>query len=243
MKRVNGTVPQIPVLSYHHVHDGPDDLFRASPELLGRQMELLIAEGYTPIAPARLFDLAGRQVNDRYAMVTFDDAYVDFLDHAWPILKSLAIPTTLFAISDYLGGWNEWDRIRWARHRHLDASAIQRLHAEGVTIGSHSRTHRPLIGLWGARLANELSGSRRALEQIVGAPVPAFAYPGGAQSWRVRRATRSVYELGFATSADCTGAVCNRYAIPRFDPCFCGDPDVFRRTLDQHCGLGRPSRG
>ena len=237
------TVPQIPVLGYHHVHDGPDDFFRASPELLGRQMEMLMAEGYTPIGPKQLLALAGQQVETRYAMVTFDDAYVDFVDHAWPILKSLRIPTTLFAISDYLGSWNDWDRIRWAPHQHLDAETLRRLHADGVTVGSHSRTHRPLVRLWGARLADELDGSRRTLEDIVCAPVASFAYPGGAQSWRVRRATRQVYDLGFATDADSTGPVCDRYAIPRFDPCFCGDRDVFRRTLDAHCGLGRPPRG
>jgi peptidoglycan/xylan/chitin deacetylase (PgdA/CDA1 family) len=243
MRMEAGTVPQIPVLGYHHVHDGPDDFFRASPELLHQQMEILLAEGYTPIGPARLADLAGQTADDRYVMVTFDDAYVDFLEHAWPILHSLRIPTTLFVISDYIGGWNEWDPIRWAPHPHLDIDAIRRLHAEGVVIGSHSRTHRPLGRLWGRRLEDELRGSRHALEEIVGAAVSSFAYPGGNQSWRVRRATRSVYELGFATQADCSGATCDRYLIPRFDPCFCGDSDVFRRTLDDHCGLGRRTRG
>ena len=236
------TVPQIPVMSYHHVHDGPDDFFRTSPDLFRRQMELLVAEGYIPIGPAQLLDLAGRRVTERYAMVTFDDAYVDFRDHAWPILKSMGIPATVFAISDYLDKWNDWDGIRWAPHRHLDADALRRLHAEGVVIGSHSRTHPTLIRLWGTRLADELHGSRRALEQIVGAPVSYFAYPGGAQSWRVRFATRRAYALGFATTTDCGGAVCDRYAIPRFDPCFCGDRDVFLRTLERHCGLGRPER-
>ena len=66
MRMEAGTVPQIPVLGYHHVHDGPDDFFRASPELLHQQMEILLAEGYTPIGPARLIDLAGQTADDRY---------------------------------------------------------------------------------------------------------------------------------------------------------------------------------
>lgn len=236
------TVPQIPVLNYHHVHDGPDDFFRTSTELLRRQMVMLLSEGYTPIGPSRLAELAGETVSDRFAMVTFDDAYVDFREHAWPILNALSIPVTLFAISEYIGGWNEWDTLRWAPHRHLDGDALRQLHAEGVVIGSHSRTHRPLARSWGSALTRELLGSQRALEEIVGAPVRTLAYPGGHHSWRIRRAARAVYDLGFATDADASRATCDRYRIPRFDPCFCGDPDVFRRALEDRCGIGRPAR-
>jgi peptidoglycan/xylan/chitin deacetylase (PgdA/CDA1 family) len=203
-------------------------------------MEMLRAEGYRPIGPSRLVELAGQPAGDRYVMVTFDDGYEDFGEYAWPILQAFRIPTTLFVISNYIGGSNEWDAIRWAPHRHLDVDALRRLHAEGVNIGSHSRTHRPLVGLTSRQLADELTGSRCALEAIVNAPVATFAYPGGAESWRVRRATQSVYALGFATDAAGTGATMNRYRIPRFDPCFCGDPDVFRRALDDRCGFGRP---
>ena len=237
--RKRAVVPQIPVLGYHHVHDGADDFFRTSPALFRQQMEMLIDEGYTPIGPDRLLELASATADRRYVMVTFDDAYTDFVDYAWPILQALRIPATLFVISDAIGGWNDWDTIRWAPHRHLDADALRRLHAQGVHIGSHSRTHRPLIRLWGSRLSGELHGSQHALQEIIGVPVRTFAYPGGSESWHVRRATRSVYDLAFATNADCRGATCDRYRIPRFDPCFCGDRNVYRRTLQAHCGFGR----
>jgi peptidoglycan/xylan/chitin deacetylase (PgdA/CDA1 family) len=232
-------VPRIPVLGYHHVHRGPDDFFRTSPELFRQQMELLLREGYTPIAPAQLAAMAGRRADERYVMVTFDDAYVDFRQYAWPILRELRIPAVLFVISDYIGGWNDWDRIRWDRHPHLDATAIAELHREGVIIGSHSRTHPVLFRLRGSALREELAGSRRALEIIIGAPVPVFAYPGGAVDWRVRRATAATYDLAFATVGRLRGATCDRFRIPRFDPCFCGNQDVFLKTLDEHRGVLR----
>jgi peptidoglycan/xylan/chitin deacetylase (PgdA/CDA1 family) len=233
------TVPQIPVLNYHHVHDGPDDFFRTRPDLFRRQMDVLRSEGFTAIGPDQLLAIAGTVPDRRYVMVTFDDGYVDFKEHAWPILKALSIPTTVFVISRHVGGWNDWDGLRRAPHRHLDAEALRELRHDGVVIGSHSCTHRPLFTTWGAALQRELRESRHDLEALTGAPVSTFAYPGGSEGWHVRRATRRVYDLAFATDSDHSRATSDRYRIARFDPCFSGNLDVFRRRLDEHCGFGR----
>lgn len=232
-------VPQIPVLSYHHVHDGPDDFFRTWPDVFRRQMELLLREGYVPVAPAQLQALAGRGAAERHAMVTFDDGYLDFAEHAWPVLRSLGIPATLFVISGRLGGWNDWDDLRWAPHRHLDEAQVRQLAAEGVVIGSHSRSHPVLVQLDADALETELRGSQDDLERLVGVPVRAIAYPGGAVDDAVRRAASAVYDLGFATQSPRDGATCDRFLVPRFDPCFFGDLEMFRRELLAHSGFGR----
>ncbi len=235
----HASVPQVPVLSYHHVHDGPDDFFRTRPDTFRRQLETLLAEGYRPLTPQQLAQLAGSQPLERHALVTFDDGYVDFASHAWPILLELGVPAAVFVISGHVGGWNDWDELRWAPHAHLDADALRRLHAEGAVIGSHTRTHRPLVRLDSRELEQELRGSRAELEALLGAPVRALAYPGGAQGASVRAAAARFYDLAFATEVAHDGAHCDRYAIARFDPCFHGDLDSFRRALDARCGLGR----
>jgi len=50
-------------------------------------------------------------------VVTFDDAYRDFAQNAWPVLRSLGVPTTLFVPTAYPGNpalafW--WDRLHRA---------------------------------------------------------------------------------------------------------------------------------
>ena len=232
------TVPQIPVLGYHHVHDGADSFFRTSTMTFARQMKMLRQEGYRPIRPADLAALAGQPITERCVVVTFDDAYTDFRDHAWPILKDLGIPATVFVITAHIGGWNEWDGLRRAPHRHLDSEALQQLHAEGAIIGSHAHTHTPLVRLWGSRLDNELRESREILERLIAAPVRALAYPGGAVDWRVRRSARRHYDLafGFGVHGRARGGESHRWMIPRFDPCFHGDTDDFRRQLERHSG-------
>ena len=235
--RAGGLLPQVPVLGYHHVHDGEDCFFRTWPESFRRQMEILREAGYVPTTPE---GLAGQKdacrPAERLALVTFDDAYEDFRQFAWPILESLGIPATLFVITDAIGGGNDWDDLAPRRHRHLTAGELRQLHGAGVTIGSHTRSHRPLVRLSDAELESELSDSRHFLEDLLGGAVTTLAYPGGAAGLRERNAAERWYELAFAVDPGPLGALCDPYLIPRFDPCFHQGPEDFLAQLERHTG-------
>lgn len=56
---------------------------------------------------------------------------------------------------------------------------IHAMHADGFTIGSHTRSHVSLPMETPAVACSELSGSKLALEEALGAPIDHFAYPGG----------------------------------------------------------------
>jgi peptidoglycan/xylan/chitin deacetylase (PgdA/CDA1 family) len=236
---MNGSLPlpQVPVLGYHHVHDGEDSYFRTRPESLRLQMELLREAGYVPAPPSRLTDLKGvGRPAERLALVTFDDAYQDFRQFAWPILESLAIPATLFVIADAIGGWNDWDDTAPGRHRHLTAGELRQLHGAGVAIGSHTCSHRPLVRLSDSELESELRDSRHRLEDLIGGAVTTLAYPGGAAGLREQIAAQEWYELAFAVDPGPLGPRCDPYLIPRFDPCFHQGAEDFLAQLDRHNG-------
>ena len=86
-----------------------------------------------------------------------------------------------------------WEQIREAAER-------------GITIGSHSRTHRVLTTLDQTTLTEELGTSKQALERMVGREVRSIAYPcGGPESFdsNVQHAARAAgYELGFSFSQE-----------------------------------------
>ncbi|MDQ5822904.1 MAG: polysaccharide deacetylase family protein [Chloroflexota bacterium] len=236
--------PQFPVLHYHHVHDEEESFFRVTTQVLRAQLELLLAEGYIPLHPDRLGGLKGGPLpGERYVLVTVDDAYENFLLHAWPVLKSLQVPVLLFVVSDYIGGWNDWDSIRLSRHRHLGLDQLRFLQEEGVVIGSHSRTHPILALLDDAALQNEIGGSRVVLEELLGRPVSTFAYPGGHVDQRIRELTARNYDLGFATDREHGGSFCDPYTIARIDPSFFWDLDNFRAELAAHAGLRAGDEG
>lgn len=99
------------VLSYHRV-DWPEhrermldpDLLSATPDEFARQMRL-VSKQCCPISADRLVEAVtgGRPLPRRAILVTFDDAYRDFAENAWPVLKREGIPAILFVSTAYPG--------------------------------------------------------------------------------------------------------------------------------------------
>ena len=63
--------------------------------------------------------------------------------------------------------------------RRLTWPMVADMRAAGFTIGSHTKTHVSLPMETPEAAADELAGSKRALEQHLGEPIVHFAYPGG----------------------------------------------------------------
>ncbi|MDL1888057.1 hypothetical protein FBQ96_00475 [Nitrospirales bacterium NOB] len=69
-----------------------------------------LKNNFTVVSLQDLLDMWKREVwNDRqrYCVITFDDGWLDNYHHAYPILKKLNIPATIFLPTDYVGS-REW---------------------------------------------------------------------------------------------------------------------------------------
>ena len=79
-----------------------------------RQIEFL-AKNYRLVSLSRLLEtvMTGRRLPAKSVLITFDDAYLDFQESAWPVLKAHRAPAVLFVPTAYPGSsrpfW--WDRI------------------------------------------------------------------------------------------------------------------------------------
>jgi hypothetical protein len=90
------------VLTYHRVIDPGDaplypGVLSATPSGFAAQMRAL-AERFrvVPIAEVVTALRERAPLPPRALLITFDDAYRDFAEHAWPVLKSLGLPVALF---------------------------------------------------------------------------------------------------------------------------------------------------
>lgn len=82
---------------------------------------------------------------------------------------------------------------------HLTADELVELERSGVAIGSHSLTHPCLDRCADAVLAEELSGARSRLEDLLDHPVRAIAYPNGNLDERVAEAAAAAgHRVAFA---------------------------------------------
>jgi peptidoglycan/xylan/chitin deacetylase (PgdA/CDA1 family) len=77
--------------------------------VFAQQMSFL-KENFTLLSLQELLDLwqAGTwNAHARYCVVTFDDGWLDNYRHAYPVLKKLGIPATIFLPTDYVGS-DQW---------------------------------------------------------------------------------------------------------------------------------------
>lgn len=181
----------VPVLMYHAIAPGPNNLY-VPPDEFAAHLEYLEREGYTAVTLRRMYEhfTAGAPLPPRPVVLTFDDGYADFYTTAYPLLKKHHFPATLFVITGSVGrpGYVTWDQVR-------------EMARGGIEMGAHSVNHPNLTFLDAIRLQAELAGSRRALAQAAGQPVHFFAYPSGRQNERVVAAARAAGYLGAVTTA------------------------------------------
>jgi glycosyltransferase involved in cell wall biosynthesis/peptidoglycan/xylan/chitin deacetylase (PgdA/CDA1 family) len=121
------------VLTFHRIAEpdmSPDlhpGLISATPDTFER-LAVCLAMSYRVVSMEEVLDSrrSGRPLPRRSVLLTFDDAYRDFAEVAWPVLARHGLPATLFVATAYAEEaprefW--WDRL----HRALAHTPIGRL--------------------------------------------------------------------------------------------------------------------
>ena len=238
------------ILAYHRVaelRDTPTVDSRsvsATPAVFTRQMQHLARHYHVVGMPQLLNGIEyGAPLPKRAVLITFDDAYADFAEIAWPILKQFGLPATMFvptAYPDHPELAFCWDKLYQAfaatsrtefrgtpfgqlplgsaeeKRRALrivqnyvsnipDDEAmgivdsvctqlvesqaysgsvlsweqLRQLAKEGLTLGSHTRTHPIMTQVTPNRMRQEIRGSQEDLKRESGTVPPVFCYPNG----------------------------------------------------------------
>lgn len=192
------------VLCYHGVSDQWPATLAVTPGRLREQVLFLAHRGYR----ARTFsDALARSDGELTFAITFDDAYRSVFECAFPILRELGMPATVFAPTALVGtgGPMSWPGIEQWLDGPYASELIGMSWAElgevadaGWEIGSHTRSHARLTELDGDAMAVQLRGSRDDCERRLGRPCHSLAYPYGAVDARV---VRAAHEAGYLAAA------------------------------------------
>ena len=101
----------------------------------------------------------------------------------------------------------------------LNAAEVRSLVAAGMGVGAHTLTHPLLSQLHPEAAWAEIAGSRARLEQVIGRPVWALAYPFGDEASATEReremAERAGFSCAFLNVGGGFGASMPRFALPR----------------------------
>lgn len=200
---------RVPVLMYHRVDPqvgGRELGYSVTPRQFAAHLSWLADQGYRPCRVQAfadwLYGLAA--LPPRSVLITFDDGFAGLHEHALPLLSARRWPATVFLVSGLIGQRDYWTSAEFGTagaNALLDRTQIAAMARQGIEFHSHSRTHADLTALDDAALVEQVSGSRRELQDLLGQPIDCFAYPFGRHDARVRRAVEAAgYRLAFSVA-------------------------------------------
>ena len=194
-KPKKGESTMIPIIVYHSIrpsYPGETALvkrFTTEPTILDQEFAHLKEKGYQVISFNELlkyFD-EGKPLPPKAVILTFDDGWKNQYIYAFPLLKKYGFTATFFVFTNAIGHKNF---LSWEEIKEMDAA--------GMTIGGHTKTHPYLTKITDPeKLAAEIAGGKKILEDHLGKKVDVFAYPFGLYNDAVIKAVRDAgYRIG-----------------------------------------------
>lgn len=185
----------LPILYYHKLgfpglHEENKELF-VSPRLFARQLAELRKAGFESRN-------LGSDTTPGGVVITFDDGYASAFEQALEPLRKYGFRAMQFLVSGLLGKRSSWNRESAPL---MDHAQVRDWLQAGHMIGAHTVSHPRLTQMDEASAREEITASRKFLEDAFGVPVKHFCYPYG--NWS-RRVADLVREAGFesATTTD-----------------------------------------
>ena len=182
----------VPILMYHQVTPRPPREFRRyaiTPGRFAAHLTWLSLMGYRAIGLDELLEHRGgrRSLPRRAVVMTFDDGTEDCLEHVAPALSARGFTAIFYLVAGLVGQTSRWTQSETGMELALmDWGDVRDLQADGFQMGSHTMSHARLPTLAPAACREELSSSRRLLEDRLGHAVVHLAYPFGAFDVQVR---------------------------------------------------------
>jgi peptidoglycan/xylan/chitin deacetylase (PgdA/CDA1 family) len=175
---------KIPILMYHQIDKPPKrgTALRGlivAPSSFAWQMRMLRWMGFQGLSMRDLEPYLQGEKQGKVVGITFDDGYQNNLDNALPILLKNGFTATCYAVSSLIGGTNLWDKGKVEEKPLMTLENWRTWRDAGMDIGSHTRTHADLTAISVDKANNEITLSKRELEDAIGCEVRHFCYPYG----------------------------------------------------------------
>ena len=186
------------ILLYHRIaapiEGVPCPTYNVPPAQFRAQMQGLLALGYTawPLEQALDWHRQQRPIPAKTFVVTFDDGYENNYTQAWPILRELKIPATVFVTTGCLDSRQPFPCDDWTAAgsagvppetwRPLSSTQCLEMVEDGlITLGSHTHTHEK-FAMRPEDFSHDLQKSLAVLRSRFRQEAVVFAFPFGMSS-------------------------------------------------------------
>lgn len=205
------------ILQYHHFSDQTPAITSVSPEQFDAHLAYLSTHQFN-VLPLRQVVAALRQnttLPDRCVSLTVDDAYLSVYTNAFPRLKKLGWPLTVFVNTEVIdrgfSSYMTWDQMR-------------ELSSQGVAFENHGHGHIHMIRKqnaesdqdWRLRISNDINTAQRRISEEIGEAPQLFAYPYGEFSPATAEIIDEMNLVGFGQQSGPAWPGADFSALPRF---------------------------
>jgi len=162
-----------------------------APARFEQQLRELIHRGYRFISLRSLVEHVERreEIPAKSVILTFDDGYASVYERAWPVLRALGAPASIFLASAFIDSPRPFPFDPWGVERsRRDSEAMWRplswtqcvemADSDLVEFGTHTHTHRNFRGK-PADFEDDLRTSIEEMERRLGRRPELFSFPFG----------------------------------------------------------------
>ena len=208
---------QAVILQYHHVSTETPPITSISPEDFERHINYLQVNDFhvLPLETVISNLRNGISLPDKTAVITFDDGYTSVYETAFPRLKAIGWPFTVFVTSGLVGS-NERLYATW--------NQIREMAINGATIANHTISHPYLLERdesmnqdeWLAQVELEIIGAEKTITEETGQNHKLLAYPYGEYNNAIKSLVQNLGFSGIAQHSGPINATSDFLALPRF---------------------------
>lgn len=184
---------EVPILCYHRLEHGRDDVYTVSPEIFASHLQLLADSGYNAILPDQLYSylVHNAPLPDKPFMITFDDSRTEHFNIAAPELEKRGFKGVFFIMT-----------VTNNKRNYLTTDEIAQLAADGHTVGLHSWDHVMVTKYIDSTFwKQQVFDPRKRLEDMIGKPIYYWAYPNGVYDRNAAEEFDKHFKLSFILMA------------------------------------------
>jgi peptidoglycan/xylan/chitin deacetylase (PgdA/CDA1 family) len=205
------------ILQYHHVSDNTPKSTSITPAQFEVHLKYLEEHSFNVVPLSQIIEKikSKEPIKDKTVAITFDDAFLDLLTHAKPLLDRFNYPYSIF-VNPAIIARNSPSYLSWEQ--------LKELADEGVIIANHGFEHDSI-----ARITNDLSQEQwlekqtelllkaeKIIEDRTGQSWRYYAYPYGEYSPAIQNWTRDNNFIAFSQQSGAVGLFTDLTSIPRF---------------------------
>ncbi len=167
---------EVPILCYHNIKDFSASAgemtktYSVKPTNFAEQMKALADAGYHSILPDQLYDylVYNKALPSKPVMISFDDTRGEQYSIGAAEMKKYNFKGVFFVMT-----------VSINRPNYLSKEEIKELSDSGNTVAAHTWDHHMVTKYAGEDWNTQLVKPKAKLEEIIGKPIPYFAYPFG----------------------------------------------------------------